>query len=69
MGLTADSRAAVEAALEKEPGAVIEAIAEDNAVTPADVIACLPDGQATTVDGGLFQAIMCMSSANGYATI
>ena len=28
MGLTADSRAAVVAALEKEPGAVIEAIAD-----------------------------------------
>ena len=68
MGLTADSRAAVVAALEKEPGAVIEAIAEDNAVTPADVITCLPDGQATTVDGVLFEDIMGEIAAWGEVT-
>lgn len=58
MALTAESRAAVEAALEKEPGAVIEAVAEENGVTPADVIACLPTGQAVTVDGSLFESVM-----------
>lgn len=58
MGLNAESRAAIEAALEQEPGAVIEVLAENHGLTPADVIACLPEEQAKTVDGHLFETVM-----------
>ncbi len=40
------------------PGAVIEALAKEHSVSPADVIACLPEGQAVTIPGDRFEEVM-----------
>jgi len=58
MELAAKTRSAIEASLEDNPGAVIEFVAREHNVTPADVVACLPAGQAVTVGGENFGAVM-----------
>ena len=58
MNIAAEKRMAIEASLEENPGAVIEYLAKDNDVAPADVIACLPDGQAETIAGEHFETVM-----------
>ena len=58
MPLSSETRAALEAALNEDPGAVIETLAETHGVSPAEVIDCLPDGQVVSVDGARFEALM-----------
>ncbi len=58
MTLTADIRAEVEKALAADPGAVLDYIARDTNVTPADVISCLPPEQACTIPGDKFVEVM-----------
>lgn len=58
MTLIAETRSAIETSLEENPGAVIEFVAREHNVTPADVITCLPEGQAVTIGGEHFEEVM-----------
>ncbi|MGD9868055.1 MAG: heme utilization cystosolic carrier protein HutX [Hyphomicrobiales bacterium] len=58
MPIAAQTRDAIKASLEDKPGAVIEFLAREHDATPADVIACLPEGQAVTVGGENFEKVM-----------
>lgn len=58
MTLNIKTHTAIAAALAQEPDASIEALAERASVTPADVIANLPAGQATTIGGDRFVDVM-----------
>lgn len=58
MSVSVEQRAAIEATLAEEPGAVLERVAEQHGVRTADVIDCLPDEEATLVDGAHFERVM-----------
>ena len=58
MSLTSEKRVAISDALEANPGAVIEFLAKEHGVSPAEIIACLPEGQATNVGGENFETVM-----------
>ncbi len=58
MALDESKRAALVAAMREREGGVIEALAEEHGVTPADVISCLPKGEAITVEGERFVEVM-----------
>lgn len=68
MPLTTNARCAIETALARNPGAVIEYIAKDHDVSPAEVIACLPESQVTTIGGENFEMVMYEISSWGEIT-
>nr|WP_321460473.1 heme utilization cystosolic carrier protein HutX [uncultured Cohaesibacter sp.] len=66
--LSEEKRAAIVKSLENDPGAVLEYLAKEHSVTVADIIACLPDDQATLVDGSLFEKVMLTMADWGKVT-
>lgn len=58
MSLEDGIRSAVAADLEKDPGAIVEYMAEAHGASPADVAACLPAEQATLVSAKHFDAVL-----------
>lgn len=56
--LSAETRSAIDASLKENPGAVLDYLANEHGVTPADIITCLPANEATTIDGSHFEEIM-----------
>lgn len=68
MTLTAENRAAVEKALADDAGAVLDYVARDTGVTPADVVSCLPPEQARTIPGDKFAEVMTEISGWGEIT-
>lgn len=68
MPIAAQTKEAIKASLAEKPGAVIEFLAREHDATPADVIACLPEGQAVTVGGEHFEKVMTEISGWGDVT-
>lgn len=68
MSLNAEARDAVTASLVENSGAVLEQIAEQHDVTTADVVACLPDNEAATIEGDKFEPVMLEISNWGEIT-
>lgn len=68
MTLTTQARAEVEKALAADAGAVLDYIARDTNVTPADVVSCLPPEQARTIAGDKFSEVMTEISQWGDIT-
>lgn len=66
--LSADKKAAIQQSLADNPGAVLDYVAKEHEVTVADIISCLPDNEATVVDGGLFETVMLKMSDWGDIT-
>lgn len=65
MNLNVETRKAIADVLVANPGAVLERIAKQQEVTTADVVACLPAGEAITIDGHRFTEIMLEITAWG----
>lgn len=57
-GTTTMTRDAIRAALAAKPGSVLEDVAAAHGVPVADVVTCLADGEAVTVGGDRFEAVM-----------
>ncbi|MDJ0931844.1 heme utilization cystosolic carrier protein HutX [Breoghania sp.] len=55
--LTSPKHAEISRRLDEEPGAVLEYVAKEMGVSPADVIRCLPADQATSVAGDLLETV------------
>lgn len=68
MTLTTQTRSTVEKALLDQPAGVLDYIAKETGVTPADLISCLPDEQATTVSGEKFAEVMAEIAGWGEIT-
>lgn len=68
MTLTSEVRNGVVASLIETPGAVLEQIAEQHDVSTKDVVDCLPDGEALTIDGKHFETVMLEISNWGEIT-
>ncbi len=66
--LTSEKRAAVEKALRDDPGGVLEYLAREHGVTPAEIVSCLPEDQATTVPGSRFEEVMAEMTSWGEVT-
>jgi len=58
MTLTTQTRSTVEKALLDQPSGVLDYIAKETGVTPADLISCLPAEQATSINGDRFADVM-----------
>ena len=56
--IATETRAAIRASLAAQPGAVLEDLAAAHAVPVAEVVACLGEGEAVTVGGDRFEAVM-----------
>ncbi|MEF2070678.1 heme utilization cystosolic carrier protein HutX [Consotaella aegiceratis] len=57
MTLTSSEREAVRKAVAEHPGAALEDIARRQGCTTADVLTCLPEGEAVLVPGSLFARV------------
>ena len=68
MAMSSEVRQAVANALTADEGGVLEFIARDNNVTPADVISCLPAHEAVTISGDHFVEVMSEISNWGEIT-
>ena len=68
MTLSAQTRKAVAASLAAAPGAVLEEIAARHGVSTADVVACLPAGEALTISGSRFEDVMTAIAGWGEVT-
>lgn len=68
MTLTAQTRAAVKKALTDQPAGVLDYIAKEVGVSPADVISCLPADQASSIAGDTFAEVMAEISNWGEIT-
>ncbi len=69
MTLTKQAREAVQNAIKENPGAVIDYVAKDHGVTPADVLTLLPEGQVKSVSGDKFIAVMAEMATWGEVTL
>ncbi len=68
MNLSVETREAVVASLNANPGVVLEQIAKQYEVTTADVVACLPENEVSTIDGGAFVQVMLEIATWGEVT-
>jgi len=69
MTISDQARTAVIKAIEENPGAVIDFIAKDHGVPPADVLTLLPQGQVKTVGGDKFIEVMDEMATWGEVTM
>lgn len=58
MTMSPQARAAVDKALIEQPAGVLDYIAKEVGVSPADLISCLPADQATSIAGNMFADVM-----------
>lgn len=68
MTITAQTRAAVEKALIEQPAGVLDYIAKEVGVSPADLISCLPADQVSSIAGDKFAEVMTEISGWGEIT-
>lgn len=68
MTMTDETRSRVMTALEDQPAGVLDYIARDAGVSPADLISCMPGDQATTISGDSFTDVMTEISGWGEIT-
>ncbi len=69
MTLTTKAREGVQNAIKENPGAVIDYVAKDHGVTPADVLTLLPEGQVKSVAGDKFIEVMNEMATWGEVTL
>lgn len=60
---------AIRTALRANPGAVMEDLAKEHGVTTKDILSLLPEGEAVTVDGSRFEAVMREMTTWGELTL
>jgi putative heme utilization carrier protein HutX len=56
--LSTEKKQAIQASLSENPGAVLDYVAKEHAVSALDIIHCLPEEQACLIDGTLFETVM-----------
>lgn len=56
--LSSEKQAAIQASLQENPGAVLDYLAKEHDVSAADIVSCLPEHEASVVDGDLFERVM-----------
>ncbi|PIE16715.1 MAG: heme utilization cystosolic carrier protein HutX [Rhodobacterales bacterium] len=69
MAISDQARAGVEKAIAENPGAVIDYVAAEHGVTPADVLTLLPEGQVQTISGDKFIEVMDELATWGEVTL
>lgn len=66
--LNSETKQAIRKSLADDPGAVLDYVAKEHNVTAADIVACLPEEQATVIDGSQFETVMRTMSDWGDVT-
>lgn len=69
MTLTHTQADAIRAALQVNPGAVLEDLAKEHGVTTKDVLSSLPEGEAVMIEGSHFEAVMREMTTWGELTL